>query len=346
MTLPATTNEWKLRTEILEVTHRWPQVLIAFLLGCLLGWGVGLVFPTTHRAQGEIYVAYNGDAIYRNPDDYKNWQFSELEAYILSNDVLDETLRRLAERDSYWGGVSTEQVQEELRVYWRDAGKWRLVAEWREQGHATDLAKTWVDVIIEKTSQAAEHAGEVLLLDAQVKAYAKEEVNLRLLSTQLSQLRTALQVWRDARIPRQSQPLERLDRWRLEFLAASVEGLVPVALDLQEQLPSPQAAGMEYFPIVDQVITALDAQLEVENSQYTELTAQLNGLKNKLDEETKASHNLTSSLTVEPYSKGVSVAQPVRLTSQMALVGGVLGVLVWGLAFLGKLIRKAGKFPR
>jgi hypothetical protein len=344
MTLPATTNEWKLRTEILEITHRWPQVLIAFLLGSLLGWGVGLVFPTTHRTQSEIYVAFNADAVYRNPDDYKNWQFSELEAYILSSDVLDETLRRLAEQDPYWGGVSTEQLREQLRVYWRDAGRWRLVVEWREQAHATDLAKTWLDVIMEKTSQATGHAGEVLLLDAQVKAYAREEVNLRLRLAQLSQLRNAIVLWRDAQ-NQQNQPLANLDRWRLQFLVASTEGLLPELSSLAQFPPSEATAG-EYFPIVDQVITALDAQLEVENRQYAELTAQLNALKNKLAEETAASHNLTASLTVEPFSKGVSVARPVRLTSQMALVGGVLGVLAWGLAFLGKLIRRAGRFPR
>jgi hypothetical protein len=345
MTLPATTNEWKLRTEILEIAHRWPQVLIAFLLGCLLGWGVGLVFPTTHRAQGEIYVAYNGDAIYRNPDDYKNWQFSELEAYILSSDVLDETLRRLAERDPYWRGVSAEQLREQLHIYWRDAGRWRLVAEWREQAHATDLAKTWVDVIVEKTSQAARHAEEALLLDAQVKAYAREEVSLRMRSAQLSQLWNAFKLWRDAQNLR-NQPLENLDRWRLQFLVASVEGLLPVEQALLAQFPPSEAVAGEYFPIVDQVMTVLNAQLEVENRQYTGLAARLSELQNKLNEESKASHNLTASLTVEPFSKGASVAQPVRLTSQMALVGGVLGVLAWGLAFLGKLIRKAGRWPR
>src|SRR5574341_1699883 len=191
MTLPATTNEWKLRTEILEITHRWPQVLIAFLLGSLLGWGVGLIFPTAHRAQSDIYVAYNGDAIYRNPDDYKNWQFSELEAYSVSNDVLDETLKRLVERDPYWRTVSNDQLREHLRIYWRDAGKWRLVAEWHEQAHATHLAQAWTDAVMEKTSQAAEHAREVLMLDAQVKAYARDEVSLRLLTAQLSQLRNA-----------------------------------------------------------------------------------------------------------------------------------------------------------
>lgn len=343
MTLPATTNEWNFRTEILEITHRWPQVFIAFLLGSLLGWGVGLIFPTSHRAQSEIYVAYNGDAIYRNPDDYKNWQFSELEAYIVSDDVLGETLNRLREGDTYWKGISTEQLRDHLRIYWRNAGRWRLVAEWREQAHATHLAQSWTDVLLEKTNQAAAHAGEVLLFDSQVKAYAREEVNIRTRSSQLSQLKVALQAWRDTQNPRQNQPLGSLDRWRLQYLTASLEGLVPVELSLRGQLPPPEAAANEYFPVVDQALSALDAQLEVENRQYAELTAHLAELQDKLNEETKASHNLTASLTVEPFTSGVSTAQPVRLTSQMALVGGVLGVLAWGLAFLGKLIRKAGR---
>jgi hypothetical protein len=341
MTLPATTNEWNLRTEILEITHRWPQVVIAFLLGSLLGWGVGLVFPTTHRAQSEIYVAFDGDAIYRNPDDYKNWQFSELEAYILSDDVLGETLKRLGEQDPYWRNISAEQLREHLRIYWRNAGRWRLVAEWREQVHATHLARTWTDVLLQKTNLAAGHAGNVLLLDSQVKAHAREEVTLRTRSSQLTQLRDALQAWRDDQNPRPNQPLERLDRWRLQYLAASLEGLVPVELGLLVQLPPPEAAAEEYFLIVDQALTALDVQLEVEDHQYAELTAHLSELQAKLDEETKASHNLTASLTVERFSSEVSTAQPVRLTSQMALVGGVLGVLAWALAFLGKLFRKA-----
>ena len=343
MTLPATTNEWNFRTEILEITHRWPQVFIAFLLGSLLGWGVGLIFPTSHRAQSEIYVAYNGDAIYRNPDDYKNWQFSEVEAYILSDDVLDETLNRLRERETYWKGISTEQIRDHLRIYWRNAGRWRLVAEWHEQMRATHLAQTWTDVVFEKTNQAALHAQEVLLFDSQVKAYAREELNLRMRSTQLAQLKNAFQVWRDTQIPRQNQPLEGLDRWRLQYLAASLERLVPVELGLMGQLPPSEAAANGYFPVVGQAIIALDAQLDVENRQYAELTAHLGELQNKLNEETKASHNLTASLTVEPFTSGVSTAQPVRITSQMALVGGVLGVLAWGLAFLGKLIRKAGR---
>jgi hypothetical protein len=343
MTLPATTNEWNLRSEILEITHRWPQVFIAFLLGSLLGWGVGLIFPTAHRAQSEIYVAYNADAVYRNPDDFKNWQFSELEAYIVSEDVLGETLNRLRKQDSYWQDISTEQLRERLRIYWRNAGRWRLVAEWREQVQATLLAKTWIAVILEKTSQAAKHAGEVLLLDSQFKDHAREELNIRLRTVQLSQLKKSMQTWRDAHSPQQNQPLESLERWRLQFMVANVEELLSVKPDLLEHFPPPEAVASEYFPVVDQAITAIDVQLEFDSRQHDEVTTRLGELQDRLNEEMKASHNLTASLTVEPFSNGVSTARPVRLTSQMAIVGGVLGVLAWGLAFLGKLIRKAGR---
>ena len=343
MTLPATTNEWNLRSEILEITHRWPQVFIAFLLGSLLGWGIGLIFPTAHRAQSEIYVAYNADAVYRNPDDFKNWQFTELDAYIVSDDVLGETLKRLVEKDPYWQDISTEQLREQLRIYWRNAGRWRLVAEWREQVHATLLAKTWTDVILEKTSQAATHAGEVLLLDSQVRNYARDEVNIRLRIAQLSQLRSAFEAWRNAQDPSQNQPLGSLDRWRLQFMAANVEGLLSVKPGLLEQFPPSEAVASEYFSVVDQAITALGVQLEVDTAQYNEVITRLGELQGKLNEEMKASHNLTASLTVEPFTNGISTAQPVRLTSQMAIVGGVLGVLAWGLAFLGKLFRKAGR---
>jgi hypothetical protein len=343
MTLPATTNEWNLRSEILEITHRWPQVFIAFLLGSLLGWGIGLIFPTAHRVQSEIYVAYNADAVYRNPDDFKNWQFTELDAYIVSDDVLGETLKRLREQDPYWQDISTEQLREHLRIYWRNAGRWRLVAEWREQVHATLLAKTWTDVILEKTSQAATHAGEVLLLDSQVRNYARDEVNIRLRIVQLSQLRTAFEAWRNVQDPSQNQPLGSLDRWRLQFMAANVEGLLSIKPGLLEQFPPSEAVASEYFSVVDQTITALGVQLEVDYRQHNEVTARLGELQGKLNEEMKASHNLTASLTVEPFTNGISTAQPVRLTSQMAIIGGVLGVLAWGLAFLGKLFRRAGR---
>lgn len=343
MTLTPTTNEWNLRTEIFEIAHRWPQVFIAFLLGSLVGWGAGYIFPTSYRAQSELYVAYNGDAIYRNPDDYKNWQFGELEAYIVSKDVLNETLNQLRKQDTYWQGVSYAQLQPHLHIYWRNAGRWRLVADWREQVHATQLAKTWIAVVLEKTNQAATHAAAVLALDAQIEATSREEVNLKLRVTQLTQMRTALQTWRDTHNPQGSTPLDTLSRWRLQFLGSSVAGLVPGEFALLKQLPPPDTETEAYLPAVDQAIVALDGQLAVEQPQLAELTAQREEMEKKREEESKASHNLTANLQVEPFSDGASKASPVRINSQMAIVGGVLGLFIWGLVWLGRPLRKAGR---
>jgi hypothetical protein len=161
---------------------------------------------------------------------------------------------------------------------------------------------------------------------------------------QLSQLRNALKTWRDAQNSQQNQPLDTLSRWRLQSLAASIAGLVPDELPLLVQFPPPEVESREYLPAVDQAIVALDEQLAVVERQLTELTANLPALQGKLDEELKASHNLTANLTVELYSDRVTPAQPVRLSSQMALVGGALGLLVWGLIWLARPIHKAGRW--
>ena len=343
MTLPTATNDWTLRTEILEIAHRWPQVFIAFLLGSLLGWGAALIFPTSYRAQTEIYVAYNADAIYRNPDDYKNWQFEELDAYIVSNDVLSETMQRLRQQDPYWQDIKIKDVKPNLRTFWRSAGRWRLVADWSDQQHATQLSQTWTEVILEKTSQAATHAQAVLDLEAQIAAHSKDEVNVRLQFTQLTQLKNALETWRQAQDPAGNQPLDTLARWRLQFLAASIASQVPVDLALLAEFPAQGDPASAYFPAIDQAIIALDESVAVVERQLTDLTAQREALLEQWKIESQASHNLTAHLTIEPISVENRSARPVRSTSQMALVGGSLGLLLWALVWLARPLYKAGR---
>ena len=343
MTLPTTTNEWTLRAEILAIAHRWPQVFIAFLLGSLLGWGAGLLFPTSYRAQTEISVGYNADAIYRNPDDYKNWQFEELDAYLVSNDVLSETMQRLRQQDPYWLEIKIKDIKPDLRTYWRNAGRWRLVADWPTQQHATQLSQTWTEVILEKTSQTAAHAQAVLALEAQIGATSREEVGVRLQYTRLAQVRSALDTWRQAQDPSANQPLDTLARWRLQFLAASIASHVPVELALLVDFPKPDAPTSAYLPAVDQAMVALDESVAVVERQLADLTAQREALMEGWKSESEASHNLTAHLVVEPISVEDNGARPVRSSSQMALVGGLLGLLVWALVWLARPLRKAAR---
>jgi hypothetical protein len=337
------TYEWNLRDEILEISHRWQQVFLAFLLGSILGWGVALLFPTPHRAQSELYVAYNGDAIYRNADDYKNWQFGELEAYVVSNDVLDATLARLRQQDPYWEALTTRDLKPQLRTYWRNAGRWRLVAEWREPERTTQLAQAWTNVTLEKISQAAIHAQEVLSLQAQIDAISRRQVEHHLGAIQIDQILAALETWRDEHGSQQGGQLDILDRWRLQSLAASAAGLLPGELVLLTQFPPAEAAIEPYLAAVNQALVALREQQAIVQRQAEELGAQREALRAQWETESKASHNLTANLTVEPLTAEGLAARPVRLTSQMALVGGVLGLLVWGLLWLARPLRRAGK---
>ena len=329
--------------EILDISHRWSQVFLAFLLGSLLGWGAAFLFPTPYRAQNDLYVAYNGDAIYRNSDDFKNWQFGELDAYIVSNDVLGETIDRLRQQDPYWKDFAPKDLKPHLRTYWRNAGRWRLVVEWRGRKYAEQLSRTWTDVVLEKTRQAAVHAQAVLSLGAQIEAHSRDEVVLRLQTTQLAQVRAAMQAWRDAHSAQPGLSVDTLSRWRIQFLASSLAGLLPGELPLLAQFPPPEAALQDYLPEVDQALIALDEQLVVVQRQATDLSTEHEALVAKWEEESKAAHNLTANLQVEPLAVENEAAQPVRPTSQMALVGGLLGVLVWGLLWLARPLRKVGK---
>ncbi len=337
------THDWNLRNEILEISHRWQQVFLAFLLGSALGWGAAFIFPTPHRAQAELYVAYNGDAIFRNADDYKNWQFGELEAYVVSNDVLDETLKRLRLQDPYWESVENPDLKPQLRTYWRNAGKWRLVAEWRGQERSEQLAQTWTDVILEKTTQASMHAQEVLSLQAQIDAISREQVEHQLDATQLDQILIALRTWREAPTAQPGDALDVLTRWRLQFLAAGAAELLPGELVLLAQFPSTEASLEEYLSAVDQALVVLSEQQMIFQRQGAEQAAQRDALLEQWKVESQASHSLTANLLVEPLAVEEIAAQPVRQTSVMALVGGLLGLLAWGLFWLGRPVRKAGK---
>ncbi len=337
-------NNWNLRADILEITHRWTLPFFAFLIGSLLGIGVSFLLPSPYRAESDLYVAYNADAIYRNPDDYKNWQLGELEAFTISQHILHETLTRLKAQDSYWENTSTDALRTMLYTYWRNAGKWRLVAENSEPRHTTQLVRIWREVIIDEVAEATSQAAVMLDLSNQIQTVLNSKVTVEMQRVQLTQMKEALQTWvNEAEGQKVQQPLETLERWNLQTVATSVAAYNPVALPLLEKIPPPDAPSQDYLPWVERFIVVVDNDLAIVQEQSTKLTDQHDELTLSWEEASDASHGLTAFLVVEPLSDTNLVANPVRLTSQMALVGGLLGVLIWGLFWLGRPIRETRK---
>jgi len=333
--------EWNPRFELLEIAHRWYQVFLAFLIGSLLGWGSGYLLPSPYRAETGLYVAYNADAIYRNPDDYKNWQLGELDAYIVSDEVLEATLSRLKAQDAYWASLAPQDLRPQLRTYWRNAGKWRLTAEHRQRKYALQLVQAWAEVILERTSQASAHARTVMALSGQIQALDAQQADLHSRLARLHALQAALQQWRDTTAAQTTtQSLDTLSLWRLQSLAASAASLVPADLALLRQPPAPEGTVETYISAVDQALQALEVEISVTQRQLEELTTRHEQMVKAWEAEIKASRNLTAYLTVEPLSAEKAKVRPLRPTSQMALVGGVLGMVVWGLIWLAHPLRK------
>jgi hypothetical protein len=298
--------------------------------------------PTSYRAESGLFVAYNADAIYRNPDDYKNWQLGELEAFIVTEPVLDATLRKLRVQDPYWDAVSIEDLRTQINSYWRNAGKWRLVAETEEPQRATQLVRAWQETIIEQVGGATTSAVVMLDLNAQIAAKAAEKVRLGLRAEEITGVRDALQSWRNEHDGGEgSTPLTTLERWQLQTISARAANVNSTAVTLIDQIPSADAPANDYISWVDQIIIVFENELAIIGRQIQEIEVGSEELQESLNAASYSAHALTAFLIVEPLSDDLSSAQPVRLSGQMALVGGVLGVLLWGFIWLGRPIWKA-----
>ena len=134
-------NEWNPRKEIISAAHRWYWIAASFILGALLGWLVSFIWPAPYRATMDLYVGLNANRATRNLyitevaqesfenlDDYKHWQMSQLNALVISDEYLVETLNRLQDDDSYWQGFDVLELRQVLSVAWRNTGEWHFSA--------------------------------------------------------------------------------------------------------------------------------------------------------------------------------------------------------------------------
>lgn len=337
-------QSWSLREEIFIATHRWPLPLLAFLLGALVGVASTAVLPTPFRAEYAMNVAFSGDLILRNSDDYKNGQMGMLNTYIVSKDILDEVLTRLRKRDPYWNGVSVKELKPKLHVYWRNVGKWRFVAEEKNPVRASQLANTWGEVVQEMVANAVFHADWELRMRTQLDTNSYQQTDVQMRVAELKQIQEALWSWRKAADQTSSQQSpDQMERWRLQSLIAQGVRLDPLGKELLDQMPPPDAKIQDYIPWVDRSIVYLGEELSTANQSLNILQNQSNDIAKALDDALKASHGLTAHLRLEPLPLEKVEATQVRTKTELALVGGLVGLLAWGLIWLGIPVLKAKK---
>ncbi len=331
-------NEWSVREEAFAIAHRWPIPVLAFIIGSLVGLGIALIYPSPHRASTDISVAYNADAIYTNPDDYKNWQLSQLNALAIAPDVLQETLNRLQASDPSWAGVTPEDLQKSLILTWRNTGLWHLAAENVQPQKALQEVQAWSDVILEKYHQAFEGAAQMSAFDRQLYPINLTITQAKWRYAELTSVKAGLQDWLGSASQAQAdQPPDNLTRWRLWSLVENAAGSDPAWKTLLDAMPAPQSAIQAYIPWVEHIISVVDTEAQTVQGQIDSLTPEQASLAEKQAAATLVSRGLSGNLVVEKATSAAPEIANVRPTSLMALVGGILGFLVWLIAWLARI---------
>lgn len=336
-------NSWYLRAEILNISHRWPLIVMFILAGSLVGWTISVILPAPHRAESSLHVSYNSDIHARNIDDFKNWQMGELNIFIFNDQVLEETLTRLREHDPFWNSITKEEMRSGLNVYWRNVGEWRLVAKANGQSRAEQLVETWKQVILEQVSIALAHAISALELDTQIQEISRRKVAVEQRIVELQHIKEGLLGW-EASLDevRKGESLSVLERWHLISQVARIVTWDPLGAALLEQVPSIESPASEYLPWINRALASLDRELLALEDQSGQLASEYDLLFQSWSDELAASRGLTAYVAVESLSSQVNQrAQPVRSTSLMIFVGGMLGLLIWALAWLVGPVRQA-----
>jgi hypothetical protein len=336
------TNDWSLRDEILSATQHWPWLALFCVLGSLLGWAISFIWPTPHRATTELYVGLN---VYRssedanaseyagielvNANDYKNWQMASLNSLTTMDEVIQETLRQLQASDPYWQKVSPDQLAKALHVYWRNAGKWRLVAENEDPRHATQAVSVWQDVVLEHVHAAVNESQRSMVLEFQLKSIVEAQSQIITATETLKQTQADLTSWYNSLAQKDpDMPLESTERWQLWHTVVR-NNLDSGWMPLLEAFPAPQAATRDYSSWVEKVTPALEETIHLRESQIKDLSAQASEVKRQFAEASQKSRGLSATLDVEKISGARTEQTIVRPTGMLVLVGSLFGLVAW-----------------
>lgn len=337
-------QNWDKRSAILEYMHRWPLALVAFLLGCLVGLAVSFLFSTPHTAETTLFVAYNADAVFRNPDDYKNWQMGQLNALMVAPDVVEETHTRLKELDPYWETVTYDELMPSLGIHWKNTGTWRITVESDTPEHASQALQTWVDVFLETYNQASSAALNVEIIGDRVDTINNELFNTRSRMAELISIQESMRSESDSLSgSERDQPLDPLARWRLGSLAARASGFDPAWITLLTRFPAADASQVEYIDWLNRSIESLEVAAETLSDQLEDYESDLADFKAMQEDELNASRGLSSTVFVEKSTTSPPVTAPLRQTELVVLIGGLLGLIGW---FIYGLVLISMKNPK
>jgi len=143
-------------------------------------------------------------------------KMASLNSLIYMDAIMDETLEHLRASDRHWNNVTREQLGGMLHAYWRNAGKWRLVAESHDPQRAAQAVASWEEVVVERVHAAVAESQNMQVLDHQLQSIAYAQVQAISQAAKLDHIRNMLQAWKSNDSRRlANRPLDETERWLL-----------------------------------------------------------------------------------------------------------------------------------
>jgi hypothetical protein len=333
-----------LREEIYQVTHNWPYPVIAFLIGSLIGWGMSYVFPPTYQAEVVFSLAYDDVQTCRNPDDCKNWQLEQMDAFAMSETVLMPTLQELQSSDEYWREISIEDFSELLQVLWRNTGRWQFVVESNNPERSKLAVEIWSEEFFESVQKAREHASNLIDLNAHINALNQNQVRLNLRLIILNIVQDELNEFRNSTaLMDENAPLDNLSRWDLYSLAARASGNDVAWRELIDSIPDEGAPLSAYLSWIDRLEISTEHELQELASQLDQLDQDITSTLAHIEIETERSHSLSQTIKFSRMLDGQALVTISRRSTTAAVLGGIVGLLVWGWIWIALPIWRSRK---
>jgi len=331
-----------LREYIVYATTRWPILVLFCLVGSFLGWGISLLYPSSIRATTELYVGLNlennksnnnsvsfAGPRFTNADDFKNWQMANLNALVYMDEILDGTLSQLRALDPYWYDINRKQLRKTLHVYWRNAGKWRLVAEGENRLRVAQAVTIWQDIIVDRVHQAVTAAERLLSIEKEIDGLSLSLAQIAARKVELDYLNQTLLVRREVLLQiASSMALNENDRWSIWQPVAQAD-LGAVWSTLSESFPASDAPLQDYLKWIDRASSALAQEIQSIEAQEENLEKEKLELANIYAQTSDTSLGLSDNLEVEKITTDVPQFSSIRPTSTLILIGMLLGLISW-----------------
>lgn len=336
------TKEWSLRNEILSITHQWPRIILFCLIGCLAGWAVSWIWPSSFRAREDLYVGLNiyrwevdrnpqtfaEEVSFNYPDDYKNWQMSNLNAFVLGQNTVRRTLEQLQAQDPYWESVDLSEFTGLLRVFWRNAGRWTLAVDHPDAKRAAQAVSAWKSVILEGIHSAVASAQDTLAYDYQLQEISANQVAVTQRLAKLNQTQSSLTTI-SQELAGMSGVEDPQTHWRI--LAAATKGadFSPAWTELLNSAPEMGSPLEDYIAWVEGAQILVDEEILSLQEQAAALDKAQAEAAGQYARASRASLGFSANMVVEPISDEPPQTSKIRPVPLLMLVGGVFGFMTW-----------------